>query len=477
MKMTETAPDADEEATRLAAWVERTVGGRVTRIERAPRWRPAWNLDLQLGDRVLQLHARGEREARIAMPLRIADEVATHHLLEAHALPVPHAYGLCDDPYALVMDRLTGNVDLALAADDDERQRLNEEYLELLARIYAIPIEAAVAAGFERPADSAATGLSFLRKMQALYDAGMKGQPADPIEVFLRRWLRDHVPQDRLGFARFIPYDSFQFMFEHGRITGLLDFENAHIGDPLMDLAALRIRDTIKNLGDLAETAARYESVTGVRVDHDVVDYHTVLYNFLSVVSTGPPLADPLPGTDWISYLAWYVNSARWCFETIAEMRGYALASVSIPDPAPTRRAPAYRYLASGLKAIRARDTQEDYVRVSLGRLASYLKRVDEVGAAFAAADLEDLRRVLGHRPEPAEADAELVEFILNAGPEHEEVLVRLLDARAQRLHFSMASPQSLMLRHPRLRSLRPGARTQRAASESWPTGAIPGTR
>ena len=76
----------------------------------------------------------------------------------------------------------------------------------------------------------------------------------------------------------------------------------------MMDLAALRIRDTLKNLGDLAELADRYEAVTGVTIDHDVVEYQTVLYNALSVVSVGPPLADPVPGTDWISYLAWYVN-------------------------------------------------------------------------------------------------------------------------------------------------------------------------
>jgi hypothetical protein len=62
-------------------------------------------------------------------------------------------------------------------------------------------------------------------------------------------------------------------------------------------------------------------------------------------------------------------------------------------------------------------------------------------------------------------------------GPEHEEALVRPLDARAQRMHLSMASPQSLMLRHPRLRSLRPDRATARVAEESWPAGAIPGTR
>ena len=73
-------------------------------------------------------------------------------------------------------------------------------------------------------------------------------------------------------------------MFDEGRITGLLDFEHAHVGDPMMDLAALRIRDTLKNLGDLAEIGARYEAVTGVASTTTSIEYHTVLYNAQSVV-------------------------------------------------------------------------------------------------------------------------------------------------------------------------------------------------
>ena len=88
------------------------------RIERKPRWRPAWDIDVEVDGRLLELHARGEREPRIVMPYRIHDEVAVHDLLESHGIPVPHAYGLCDDPDALVMDRLAGLVDLAGAADD-----------------------------------------------------------------------------------------------------------------------------------------------------------------------------------------------------------------------------------------------------------------------------------------------------------------------------------------------------------------------
>jgi hypothetical protein len=243
----------------------------------------------------------------------------------------------------------------------------------------------------------------------------------------------------------------------------------------MMDLAALRVRDTIKSIGELSDLGARYETITGVAIDHDVVEYHTVQYNAISVLSTGPPLADPVRGVDWVSYLAWYVNGARWAFEAIAEIRGYELDAVPIPEPHPSRHAPAFRHLVAGLRDA-STGVDRNYELAGLGRVANHLKRVDEIGATLDAADLDDLTRVLGHRPDPADADAELLQLAEHAGPEREEELVRLLDARAQRMHLAMASPQSLMLRHPRLRSLRADRPTVRDLHDGWPPGAIPGT-
>ena len=144
------------------------------------------------------------------------------------------------------------------------------------------------------------------------------------------------------------------------------------------------------------------------------------------------------------------------------------------PKRTPVTRRPR---CATSSTACAQRGATGDYELVALGRIANHLKRVDEVGAAFEGANLDELTDLLGHRPHPDDADAELVEFIERAGPENEEALVRLLDARAQRMHLTMASPTSLMLRHPALRSIRPGRSRARGADESWPTGAIPGTR
>ena len=84
---------------------------------------------------------------------------------------------------------------------------------------------------------------------------------------------------------------------------------------------------------------------------------------------------------------------------------------------------------------------------------------------------------MLGHRPDPVDADAELLDLVVNAGPEREEEIVRLLDARMQRAHLTLASAQSLILRHPLLRSLRADRPSVRRDDDGWPAGAIPGTR
>ena len=199
----------------------------------------------------------------------------------------------------------------------------------------------------------------------------------------------------------------------------------------------------------------------------------------MSVVSVGPPLADPVP-RHRLALVPRVVRERRALGVRDASPRSAATRSTrsTIPEPRPTRHAPAFR-LPRRRPARRGvgRDPPTTTSASALGP-----------GRQPPEAGRRDRRRVrrrrprrprptlLGHRPDPAEADAELLELIERAGPEHEEELVRLLDARAQRMHLAMASPKSLMLRHPRLRSLRPDRTTARGADESWPAGAIPGT-
>jgi hypothetical protein len=377
-----------------------------------------------------------------------------------------------------VMDRLPGNVDLSFAADDDERARLNLEYLELLPRIYAIPLEQARAAGFAIPTTAEELALGLFERFEAAYDERMVAP--DPASEFLRVWLHRHHPSHRgPERARFITYDAFQFMFEDGRISGLLDFELAHVGDPITELAALRIRETIKNLGDLPAIAQMWSGITGQDLDHDVVEYHSIAYNAQGVLSTASLLERPSAEGDVMSYWGWYVNSARWAFEDIAALTGVTLAPVERPDARPGRRRASYGQLVDALSNRGPQLAVGDHEQAKLFRVARHLRRIDEIGAAIDEADRDDAAAVLGHRPAADGLDAALVAFIRASGPEHEADLLRLLDRRVQRQHLLLGPEGSNLLRHPRLRSTRPGTSTDRTApdDQAWTPGLIAGTR
>jgi hypothetical protein len=472
--VTATAAQSDEEL--LSAWAESAIGGRVTRIERLARWRPAWDFDVDLGYRVLPLHARGERESGMAMPYWIADERRTHDLLEAHGIPVPHVYGYCDAPYSLVMDRLPGFVDLSFADSDQERAALNLEYLELLARIYGIDLDEAAAAGFECPTTAEEIALDLFGRYEEAYEARMSS--LDPVSEFLRRWLHRNYPRHRTE-RRFITYDAFQFMFDHGRISGLIDFELAQVGDPLTELAALRIRDTIKNLGDLPAIAASWSQVTGEALDFDVIEFHTVAYNANTVLSSAPLIASPSIGGDLMSHLGWYTNSARWAFEEIADILGVELQPIEQPAPQPSRNAAAFDHLVNELSNRGPGLGVDDPQRARLFRIARHLRRLDEIGRQLEDDDVADASQLVGHPVDPPDIDATLVRFIAGAGADRDADLVDVLDRRVRRQQLALGPEGSMFLRHPRLRSLRPGADGRTAADDDlpWTPGLITGTR
>src|SRR4051794_28423051 len=101
---------AAAEIAAVVDWAERTFGGRVTLVERLRRWRASWYLTVESGAGARQLYVRGARVSGFLAPFPLTHELAVHRLLEAHDVPVPHAYDVIDGGpiEVMVMDRLPG---------------------------------------------------------------------------------------------------------------------------------------------------------------------------------------------------------------------------------------------------------------------------------------------------------------------------------------------------------------------------------
>ena len=157
---------------RAFAWVEKTVGGELTHWASQGRWRPAWFLDVtRPGGEHVPLYWRGARSEFHGDTGPLLREQQVIEVLARHGIPVPHPYGLCEDPPGLLLHRMPGTFNLATEPDEAKRRAALDHYLELLARIHAIPVEEFEAIGLRRPADGARSCLGEMPHFERGYRA------------------------------------------------------------------------------------------------------------------------------------------------------------------------------------------------------------------------------------------------------------------------------------------------------------------
>jgi aminoglycoside phosphotransferase len=400
--------------------VEHLVGGRAVAAERQARWRPAWFLEVQrdgeIGDRG-QGQGGGETLER---------EMGVLRILEAHGIPAPHVFGFCEDPRGIVMERLPGRANLATAESDDERAAVLDHYVDLLVEMHRIDPAEFEAVGLERPADGHAAALVDLPRWEKSYREG-KRAPEPLIELCLR-WLGRNVPAHRTKTA-FLTGDSGQFLFDAGRVTGVIDLELATLGDPLADLGALRSRDISEPLGDLSRAYRRYAQATGEPIDRTVLDFHALRFALNTPLAVAPLCQQPPPGLDFAQYLGWNLVYGRLALEILAEREGIPLEPPELPEDLP-RPQPAHDALLSMLDAGRTGGYEAD----AAYRIGQYLHERDRRGAGMLEEDLDEAAVLLGRRPhDRSEADAELEALALAEPPEREAELVQHLYRRTLR--------------------------------------------
>ena len=327
------------EEARGIAWISAHLGGEITAVSRQARWRPAWFVDVRRPDgSELPLYVRGER-TDMAPIFPLEHEWHIQQLLYEQGIPVPRVYGFCEDPKAIVMERVFGSVDFR-GTPDDQRDSVMEHYAEILAQMHALDLEPFVRAGVERPAldiDAARTGmLAYERAYRST-----KRRP-DPYMEFCLRWLARNPPRHRVRPAMVV-WDSGQIMHRDGRVVSLLDLELAHIGDALMDLAGLRMRDTVMGYGDLHTFYANYHKYSGHLVDMDAIEYHHFAFSFTTQLALQRALAEPTPESDMMNYLQWCSETNLFALESLAQFTGVTLDEVAMPEPKVSPVRPADR--------------------------------------------------------------------------------------------------------------------------------------
>lgn len=425
---------SQEKWDRLFPWVESIMGGRITWRERHARWRPAWFFDVEVDGKTIPLYWRGFRgQTRDGKPsvydqYPIEGEGRLLQVLEVHDIPVPHVYGFCPDPRGILMSRVPGKPEFHHIPDEEERESVARDFMDSLARTHSIPLEAFESIGMIQPNSPEEQALNHIKPWEDAY----RGSIVNPVPLmeFTLKWLRQNVPKNPMQSV-LVQGDTGpgQFLFKDGKVTAVVDWEFAHLGHPMEDLALIRGRDLCTPFGDLRERFHLYSELSGIPLDMEALRYYSVTALLITPIGTASFIEEAPPALDFAEYFSWYVLYSRAMVECLAEAIGVKLDPVFIPDPIPTRRSKVFDLVLKNLSEEQVPQIKDGYAayRMQIAiRLVDYLRSAEKLGPAIDSIELDDLEAILGHWPANLEeGNAALTKLIADAGPEQDEMLIR----------------------------------------------------
>jgi aminoglycoside phosphotransferase (APT) family kinase protein len=231
---------------------------------------------------------RCETESTVPSGYGLGRETTVLRVAHRLGLPVPEVLGTPGQPPGLLMNMVAGTS----RPSAEEIEAVGAAYLELVAEVHRT--------------DPTEFGLEPV------------GTITEAIAAELERWTRFceqtrvfEVPLMRAAariLTSTLPHDDARpslvhgdvgagnFMTEGGKVTAMLDWELAHVGDPHEDMAWLWMRGAHTSFGDPALRLAEYERAAGWSLDRQRLQWHLAFVMFKSsagmYAATQQPVGD-----------------------------------------------------------------------------------------------------------------------------------------------------------------------------------------
>jgi len=422
-------------------WIEEQLGGRITRRDRQGResgGRYAWFVDLEIDGETRKTYVRGTRDDSFSYVSIYSTEREAKILKVLHeqGVPVPEVLAFHEDPQAAVLAHVEGEDNFNLVTDPAERDSIAEHFLEVLAQLHSVDIAHFESAGVKIPKTPEEVALNDLDVWQSTYEAGVR-EPL-PLLTFACQWLRRNVPRKNVDPV-LCQGDTGpgNLLFKDGRVTALVDFELAHISDPMTDIACVRSRDLYTPIDRFPERLARYAELSGREVDFDTLYFYNVKTQALVPMALAPVMENLHAGTEHAEWIAQHVFYLRTTSQALAEATGIELEEVELPAPRETRFSHYYDMLIENLEEEQSPAIEDAFLKNRMwfaSRLARHLRHGDRLGIAFEEQELDDMGELLGKRPtDVKEGHRAVHELVLDSSPDRDEEFVRYFHRHARR--------------------------------------------
>lgn len=280
---------AMEGALRLALERAWSNAGGVTNMRRLSGGasQETWAFDLEAGAHhhhlILRRAPGGSTNTKRDTAVPLATEAALIGLAEKQGVPVPPVKLVLEEKDGLgdgfVMDRIEGETIARKILRDAEyaeaRPILARQCGEILARIHAVP-------GNRLPEIRTSPARSEIDQYRGIYDSMNHPHPVFELAF---RYLEDNLPADDNLTLVHGDFRNGNLMIGPEGVRAVLDWELAHVGDPMEDLGWIcvnswrfgEIDNPVGGFGSREDMFAGYEAAGGAPVDPERVKYWEVL--------------------------------------------------------------------------------------------------------------------------------------------------------------------------------------------------------
>ena len=231
---------------------------------------------------------------RTGDPWTLHREATVYCALQDTAVPVPRVRAVHPTEQAMLTERVEGDNWFAWIRDPETQLSVARDFMTHLAALHRLDPGALDLPGF--PTDLTVPELvrHELDEWERVIE--FRGGDPDPGLRLSIDWLRDNVPAYD-GPPVLVQGDTGpgNFMYRDGKVVAVVDWELAHLGDPMDDIAWLSLRAVQEPFTHLPDRLAEYEALTGNAIDEARVHYYRVMAETKLLVMSHAPgrAADP----------------------------------------------------------------------------------------------------------------------------------------------------------------------------------------
>lgn len=404
-------------APQIVSWIESVTGLGVTDARRIPAGgRLGWFVDVSGPSGAHELFLQSGRGLgdgpSTFQGFEIEAEV--YRALRPHGIPVPRVWGVDEVLDVMLVDRIPGTVWFHPPPTAEEQLGVARDFVRHLATWHRLGAEALDLPALGPVKTWREHQLDQLAASDALM-AAAAGDRLDPLVTHAMAWLRANVP-DADGPVVLVQGDTGpgNFLYEDGTVTGIIDWELAHLGDPMDDIAWLSWRTAQHSFTHFPDRMRDYEELSGIAVDDERVRYYRLnAFGRLGPWFGLPPMgrrgAMGLDGGEPLevnraadgSALILSTLHRRMRLDATSDAMGLDRPPRAVDEAPEPAHAGMYDGILEQLRAMvpRIEDRSAASSAKAIARQLKYLREADRNGELFGAQEFDDLGELLGRTP------------------------------------------------------------------------------